>query len=176
MWCDDHAFASAHFSLLNAMRGNATPVGYHRSRAPFRCEARLEATSVPNRRTSLPENASAPQGRRRWLPTTYCRTAEGPGASEPPASRVPSTRTPARSPARRVKDAQRAAGHLVLEAHDRQMLGSEDRSVRHNARPAAERCCPTYTPPPDTSNDRTLTRWVAPLCGPERRSIRDRRG
>jgi hypothetical protein len=61
------------------------------------------ATSVSNRRTSLPENASAPPGRRRWLPTTYYRTAEGPGASELPVSRVPSTRTPGRSPARRVK-------------------------------------------------------------------------
>jgi hypothetical protein len=61
------------------------------------------ATSVSNRRTSLPENASAPPGRRRWLPTTYYRTAEGPGASELPGSRVPSTRTPGRSPARRVK-------------------------------------------------------------------------
>ena len=46
-WCDDHAFASAHFSLLDAMRGEATPIGYHRSRAPFRCEARPEGDISP---------------------------------------------------------------------------------------------------------------------------------
>ena len=33
-WCDAHAFASAHFSLLDAMRGNAAPIGYYGSRAP----------------------------------------------------------------------------------------------------------------------------------------------
>ena len=46
-WCDDYAFASAHFSLLDAMRGEATPIGYHRSRAPFRCEARPEGDISP---------------------------------------------------------------------------------------------------------------------------------